>query len=157
MRARRYVDRIVVLMESAVIATHARRMGRDKTITDPQHYLQVLERKPGALRNGLPFQKLPRAITLVQEHLQAKAGGDKAFVEVLLAARDHGMDILETACAMALEQKTVTVTVILNLVHRLAHPLPPPPQQTPEALHLKEEPTADCSRYDTLRGKSYVH
>ncbi|MBU2759926.1 IS21 family transposase, partial [Acidithiobacillus sp. RW2] len=109
-------------MESAVIATHARRMGRDKTITDPQHYLQVLERKPGALRNGLPFQKLPRAITLVQEHLQAKAGGDKAFVEVLLAARDHGMDILETACAMALEQKTVTVTVILNLVHRLAHP-----------------------------------
>ncbi|MDX5934101.1 IS21 family transposase [Acidithiobacillus thiooxidans] len=156
-RARRYVDRIVVLMESAVIATHARRMGRDKTITDPQHYLQVLERKPGALRNGLPFQKLPRAITLVQEHLQAKAGGDKAFVEVLLAARDHGMGILETACAMALEQKTVTVTVILNLVHRLAHPLPPPPQQTPEALHLKEEPTADCSRYDTLRGKPYVH
>jgi hypothetical protein len=45
---------------------------------------------------------------------------------------------------MALEQKTVTVTVILNLVHRLAHPLPPPPQQTPEALHLQEEPMS-CS------------
>ena len=156
-RARRYVDRIVVLMESEVIATHSRRMGRDKTITDPQHYLSVLERKPGALRNGLPFQNLPRPITLVQEHLLAKAGGDKAFVEVLLAARDHGMEILETACAMALEQKIVTVTVILNLVYRLANPLPPPPQQTPEALHLKEEPTSDCNRYDTLRGKPHVH
>lgn len=156
-RARRYADRIVVLMESAVIATHARQMGRDKTITDPQHYLRILERKPGALRNGLPFQKLPRAITLVQAHLLAMAGGDKAFVEVLMVARDHGMEILETACAMALEQKVVTVTVILNLAHRLAHPLPPPPQQTPESLHLQEEPMADCSRYDTLRGKPYVH
>ena len=65
-RARRYVDRIVVLMESEVIATHSRRMGRDKITTDPQHYLSVLERKPGALRNGLPFQNLPRPITLVQ-------------------------------------------------------------------------------------------
>ncbi|CDQ09684.1 transposase (fragment) [Acidithiobacillus ferrivorans] len=116
----------------------------------------MLERKPGALRNGLPFQKLPR-ITLVQEHLLTKAGGDKAFVEVLPAARDHGMEILETACVMALEQNVVTVTVILNLVHRLANPLPTPPQQTPEALHLKEEPTSDCNRYDTLREKRHVH
>jgi transposase len=156
-RVRRYVDRIVVLMESAVIATHPRYMGRNKTTTDILHYLSVLERKPGALRNGLPFQKLPRPITLVQEHLLTKAGGDKAFVEVLLAARDHGMEILETACAMALEQNVVTVTVILNLVHRLANPLPTPPQQTPEALHLKEEPTSDCNRYDTLREKRHVH
>ena len=51
------------LEESAVIATHSRRMGRDKTITDPQHCLSMLERRPGALRNGLPFQNLPRPIT----------------------------------------------------------------------------------------------
>ena len=48
----------------------------------------------------------------------------------------------------------VVGAVILNLVYRLAHPLP---QQTPEALHLKEEPTSDCNRYDTLRGKPHVH
>jgi hypothetical protein len=51
----------------------------------------------------------------------------------------------------------VTVTVIVNLVYRLANPLPPAPLHTPEALHLKEEPTADCQRYDTLREKPYVH
>lgn len=103
-RVRRYVDRIVVLVESEVIANHRRRMGRDQTIADPQHYLGVLERKPSALRNGLPFQDLPRPLALVRERLQGKGGGDRAFVDVLLVAREHGLELLETACALALEQ-----------------------------------------------------
>jgi hypothetical protein len=34
----------VALVESEFIASHRRRMGRDQTITDPQHYLGILER-----------------------------------------------------------------------------------------------------------------
>jgi hypothetical protein len=44
-----------VVADGAVIADHARRFGRDQLICDPWHYLPILERKPGALRNGVPF------------------------------------------------------------------------------------------------------
>ena len=37
-------------------ASIAARFGRDQTIYDPWHYVPVLARKPGALRNGAPFK-----------------------------------------------------------------------------------------------------
>jgi hypothetical protein len=51
---------IRVVADGAVIAEHARRFGRDQLICDPWHYLPILERKPGALRNGVPFQEWAR-------------------------------------------------------------------------------------------------
>ena len=55
------------------------------------------------------------------------------------------------------EQSIVNAAVVLNLMHRLANPLPPAPLCTPEALRLREEPRADCARYDQLRGNAHVH
>ena len=89
--------------------------------------------------------------------MQSKPLGDREFVTVLLMAREYGIDNLETACAMALEQGAVNAAVVLNLMHRLANPLPPAPVCTPEALRLQDEPRADCARYDLLRGNAYVH
>jgi len=43
----------------------------------------------------------------------------------------------------------VNAAVVLNLMHRLANPLPPAPVCTPQALRLQEEPRADCARYDS--------
>lgn len=157
LQVRRYVDLILVLHEGRVVASHRRQMGRGQVLTDVTHYLDVLERKPGALRNGRPFQELPRAITTVRQWLHSKPEGDREFVTILLMARQYGIDNLETACAMALEQGTVNAAVVLNLMHRLANPLPPAPVCTPEALRLREEPRADCARYDLLRGNRHVH
>ena len=44
-------------------------IGRDQLICDPWHYLPILERKPGALRNDVPFQEwdLPLAIQRVRD------------------------------------------------------------------------------------------
>ena len=49
---RAYADRIVVRCDGEVVGEHPRRFGRDHTVYDPWHYLPVLARKPGALRNG---------------------------------------------------------------------------------------------------------
>lgn len=46
---------IRIVADGALIANHARRFGRDQLICDPWHHLPILERKPGALRNGAPF------------------------------------------------------------------------------------------------------
>ena len=47
-----YADRIIVLLDDEMVADHPRRFGRDQVVYDPWHYLPVLTRKPGALRNG---------------------------------------------------------------------------------------------------------
>ena len=64
---------------------------------------------------------------------------------------------LQQLVGAALEQGAVNAAVVLNLMHRLANPLPPAPVCTPEALRLQDEPRADCARYDLLRGNAYVH
>src|SRR6516164_10242858 len=46
-----YADRIVIRQDGEVVAEHRRSFGRGQTIYDPWHYVPVLARKPGALRN----------------------------------------------------------------------------------------------------------
>ena len=51
-----YADRIVIRQDGVIVGEHARAFGRGQTIYDPWHYVPVLARKPGALRNGAPFK-----------------------------------------------------------------------------------------------------
>lgn len=147
-------ERIVVVAEGAQIAAHARSFARDRLVLDPWHYLPLLERKPGALRNGAPFVQweLPAPIAAVKDKLLRQPKGDRAFVEILLALREHGSELLCVACELALEHRTVSAAVVLNHVHRLKAPLPVAPLERPEHLNLVHEPQADCARYDQLRG-----
>jgi transposase len=156
---RAYAERIQIVADERVVADHPRGFGRGQSLFNPWHYLPILERKPGALRDGAPFQQwdLPTAIRQVQARLMKQPRGDKAFVELLLAGRQHGLEPLEVACALALEQGTVSAAVVLNHLHRLVSPSPPPPLPTPERLRLTLEPQADCARYDRLRPTEVRH
>lgn len=150
---RAYAGCIQIVAEEQLLAEHPRCFGRGQARFNPWHYLPVLERKPGALRDGAPFQQWawPDAIRRVQARLMPQPRGDKACVELLLAGRQHGLESLEVACALALEQGTVTAAVILNHLHRLLSPRLPEPLPIPERLRLTLEPVADCARYDRLR------
>lgn len=144
---------IRVVAEGQCIAEHQRHFSRDRQILDPWHYLSLLERKPGALRNGLPFKdwSLPTSIERVRKKLLKQPRGDRAFVDILLAMREHGSEILTVACELTLEHGTVSSAIVLNHVHRLAHPDKQKSVDVPDSLALKTEPAADCSRYDILR------
>jgi len=65
-----YADRIVIRQDGRAVAEHARHHGRGETIYDPWHYVPVLARKPGALRNGAPFKDwvLPAALERVRQN-----------------------------------------------------------------------------------------
>ena len=82
---RSYAERIVVLFDDEMVADHPRQFRRDQIIYDPWHYLPVLMKKPGALRNGAPFKDwdLPPALTQVRIKLKQHADGDRQFVKVL--------------------------------------------------------------------------
>ena len=164
---------IRIVADGAVIAEHARRFGRDQLICDPWHYLPILERKPGALRNGVPFREwqLPIAIQLVRDHILKQPKGDRAFVELLLMAREAGLEPLQVACELVLDGTVVTAPVVphsgplggrqpnakvMNEMRRLLAPTQPILLTVPDMLKLQREPLADCARYDHLRGVSHV-
>ena len=126
-------------------------MTRSSTI--PWHYLPILVRKPGALRNGAPFKDwdLPPALAQVRGKLKSHDDGDRQFVKVLGAVLDHGLAAVEAACAEALGAGIASGDVILTVLARRLQPAPPPSITTPDALRLKIEPAADCGRYDSIR------
>jgi transposase len=147
-----FADRIMALLDDEVVADHPRSFKRDQVIYDPWHYLPVLKRKPGALRNGAPFKDwaLPPAIAKLRAKLRTHPDGDRQFVKILAAALDHGVDAVEAACAEALAGGAANGDVVIAILARRAEPPPAPSITTPEALRLKSEPIADCARYDAL-------
>src|SRR5438128_1474188 len=78
-----YADRIVIRQDGEPATEHRRCYGRGQTIYDPWHYVPVLARKPGALRNGAPFKNwvLPGAMERVRRKLAAIDDGDRQMVE----------------------------------------------------------------------------
>ncbi len=149
--------RIRVVANEQWIAEHSRHFGRKAFLFNPWHYLPVLERKPGALRHGAPFTQLPNALNQVRQHLLGQPGGDCAFVELLLTAREVGIEPLQVACEMAIADGMIQASLILNTLRRLSEPLRPQrlDASTDESLTLSTE--ADVQRYDHLLGGGYVH
>src|SRR4051794_34462244 len=90
---RSHAERIVVLFKDEVVADHPREFRRDQIIYDPWHYLPILVRKPGALRNGAPFKDwdLPAGLAEVRAKLKSHADADRQFIKVLAAVLDHGL------------------------------------------------------------------
>ena len=75
-----------------IVGEHARRFGRGQTIYDPWHYVPVLARKPGALRNGAPFKNwaLPGALGKVRAKLAGRDDGDRHTRQRRSHRRDPG-------------------------------------------------------------------
>ena len=158
-------DRVRMVADGQLIAEqHSRHFGRDQLVCDPWHYLPVLEKKPGALRHGAPFQSwdLPVSIKVVRDRILKQDKGDRAFVDLLLMARslgDSGLETLEVACDLTLQTGIISAAIVLNEMRRLTEAAKPKslPDTPPSTPALTLEPVADCSRYDTLRSAHHVH
>ena len=151
-----YATRIVIRQDGAIVGEHVRSFGHDKTIYDPWHYVPVLARKPGALRNGAPFKDwvLPAAIEHIRRQLACSNDGDRQMVDILVAVLSDGLPAVEAACASAIKDGVFSSDVILNTLARARMPVVPGSLTVPAQLELLHAPKADCGRYDLLRGIS---
>ena len=155
-----YPDRIVIAAEGHILCEHDRIIERShhlpgRTVYDWRHYLAVIQRKPGALRNGAPFAELPDAFRRLQGHLLKRPGGDREMVEILALVLQHDEQAVLCAVELALEAGVPTKTHILNILHRLTDGKAgtPPKIDAPQVLRLRREPRANVERYDALRSK----
>jgi transposase len=148
-----YADRIVIRQEGRIVAEHPRSFSRGDTLYDPWHYVPVLARKPGALRNGAPFKDwvLPAAMERVRRKLAGVDDGNRQMVDILTAVLADGLPAVEAACAEAIAQGVHSADVVLNILARQRDPGRPANILTPAALTLRHAPIADCARYDNLR------
>ena len=133
-----YADRLVMVAEAQVIAEHGRVFTRDhsrqgQTIYDWRHYLSVVQRKPGALRNEAPFQQLPDAFKQLQSQLLKHIGGDRDMVDVLALVLQHEEHQVEQAITMALSCGSVSKQHVINCLNRLLDVPRPAPLTTPPA------------------------
>jgi transposase len=151
-----YADRIVIRQDGVIVGEHARVFGRGQTIYDPWHYVPVLARKPGALRNGAPFKDwvLPPALAAIRRKLKGSDDGDRQMVEILTCVADDGLAAVEAACREALDEGVHSAPVVINILTRRKDTAPPPLLPTPATLRLTHAPVADCARYDSLRRSS---
>jgi len=150
---RAYAERIELRQAGHIVGEHRRCFGRDQTMFDPWHYVPVLARKPGALRNGAPFKNwiLPSGLERIRRKLTGPGDGDRQMVAILAAVLSDGLPAVEAACLEALHEGVHSADVVLNILARRREPEPTITIMTPDALRLRHVPAADCARYDSLR------
>lgn len=147
---RLYPQQVVVVFGDAVVASHERLTERGCVRYDWQHYIGLIERKPGALRNGAPFADMPSPLKQLRQGLLRDKGGDRVMAQVLAAVPRAGLESVLVAVELVIESGILSVEHVLNVLGRLNAAPTPPCVET--SLQLKEEPLADTRRYDGLRG-----
>ncbi|ASJ23740.1 IS21 family transposase [Laribacter hongkongensis] len=155
---RAYPDILRVVGGHGEIVDLVRSFERDQTFYDWRHYIALIERKPGALRNGAPFKTMPEALQELQRQLLKNAGGDRVMAQVLSAIPLHGLGTVVQAIQIALDGGRVSVEHVMNTLGRLkdaAQPTVALQVDTPLALH--RPPQANVSRYDSLRAVEVSH
>ena len=150
---RLYPARVVVVADDTIVASHDRLGERSQTRYDWQHYIPLVQRKPGALRNGAPFADMPEALLQLRRGLLRHSGGDRVMAQVLALVPTAGLEAVLVAAELALESGPpsgrVSLEHVVNVLGRLN--AAPAPGNIQTALQVLEPPLANTARYDTLR------
>ncbi len=94
---------------------------------------------------------LPAGLERVRRKLAGAADGDRQMVNILTTVLSDGLPAVEAACLEALREGVHSADVIINILARRREPAPPLTITTSDALRLRHAPSADCTRYDSLR------
>ena len=152
---RLYPGKIVIVADDAVVASHERLSDRGQTRYNWEHYIPLVQRKPGALRNGAPFADMPEPLQQLRRALLRDPGGDRVMAQVLAIVPTAGLDAVLVAVELALEgtrRGRVSVEHVLNVLARLN--AEPAPESAATALQVSTPPLANTERYDSLRAAS---
>ncbi len=117
------IDRIDIFYDGRRIARHERLFGNNKWQLDPQHYLELIHRKPGAFDSALVIRTWREVWPACLEKLllrfkerQGDTGGIKDFISVLMLYRDYPAEDIEVVVELALEASVSTSDGIKHLL-----------------------------------------
>ena len=149
------VARVEIFRDGTRIATHGRLYGSNKWCLEPDHYLELIQKKPGAFHSARPIRQWRKTWSPSLESLlgrfqkkQGETAGIKDFISVLMLYRDHDAQEIEAALERALGAGISSSHGVISLLKHGAesgdHPGPLPSWPT--------LPPADVSIYGRLGG-----
>ena len=155
-----YPFRIDILDDRQLLACHPRCYGRDQDLFDAQHYLPLLEQRPGAFEHARPLRIWRKTWAPLYEQLLAQlrvtwpeGRGVREFVQVLKLHRDHPAAQIEQAIEQALTLGCAHLEGIRLCLHQLREDMPLPPQlDLTDRPHLAQvgQQALNLQRYDQL-------
>jgi transposase len=150
---------IVVSHAGREVARHPRLHGRYQTAARLDHYLELLQRKPGALKGSLPLRlerergRWPGSFDELWQALEQRYGASEAarqMVDVLLLCRELGAGRVELAVRGALAAGAHDGRAVALLARRHERPAQLPLFELPQRLRQVERPAPTLGEYDGL-------
>jgi transposase len=155
---------ITVSHDGRLIARHQRLQGRFGTSAQLDHYLELLERKPGGLEHSLPLRQerergaWPACFDELWAALIVRYGSSEAarqMVDVLLLSREHDPGRVALAVQGALAAGAHdgrAVAVLARRAEAAARSAPAPLEQLAPRLAAHARPAPGIAEYNQLIG-----
>lgn len=153
---------VEIIYNNQCVARHARCYERGHEILDLEHYLDVLEHKPGAMAGSKPLEqwrnagRWPVCLDQMWRRLEQRHGrgmGTKQMIALVRAGLAHGWPRLIAAVEQALRLEVSDEAAVIHILQ-----MPDPEQRRRHAIALAEElreferPLPVLSEYDLLLG-----
>ena len=162
-----YVDRVVLVAEGRVVATHARSYQKQTLVLDPVHYLATLGRKPGALDHAPVFRDwaLPACFTdfrAALEKLHGAMAGARRYVRVLQLLGEHPLTRVRKAIDACISEHLTSAEAVIQRTRSFAtieattRTASPPQLEMPGAAQV-QVPLPDLNCYDQFLGAPENH
>jgi len=157
--ARIYPSYVEIRHEGQIVARHERCYGRMQEILELEHYLEPLERKPGALAGSKPLEQWRRQgrwsgcyDRMWQELISrdGRHGGTRQMIALLRLGQRHGYDALRRAVEAALAMGVADVATVRYLMTAEQLDRAAAPLLDVGALGCYERPLPVMSDYDRL-------
>lgn len=155
-------ESVEIYQAGEMLAKHPRNYEKGKEILNLEHYLDVLERKPGALAGSKPLQQYkekgfwPTEYDQIWQKLEQRLGKEtatKAMIELLQIGKEKGYEKLQAAIKVALQLGCSDSAAIKHLVNteNLTHKAQVTSQEILRKYETKiERPLPQISNYDQL-------
>jgi hypothetical protein len=134
---------IEIRHDNKCAAQHPRCYGRGHQILNLEHYLDVLEKKPGAMAGSTPLQqwrqagRWPACLDRIWHQLEQRHGksvGTREMITLVRVGSVEGWDRLIAAVTEALRLGVTDAAAVLHILH-----MPDPEQRRQYAIALAEE------------------
>lgn len=154
-----FVDQVIIVAQNEVIASHERSLSRQQMVLELDHYLEVLLKKPRAVRDArvMHDDKVPEVFRRVHAKMRERqdAEGDRLFVRFLLLHREVGMERLRQALEEAERTSTYHFEGLQEILAQLTEPRPHAPlaaDQVPVDLNAYRVQRSNLQMYNRLSG-----
>jgi hypothetical protein len=150
---------VEIWQERECVARHERSFGRYEQVLDLEHYLDVLEKKPGALAGSRPLRqwrergRWPASFDRLWQSLQERHGkhsGTREMIELLMLGKGHGWERLQQAVEKALALSCTDAAAVRHLLTATELGRPRTELLEWNGLERYERPLPQMNEYDQL-------